>query len=62
MKTRKIFKTLKNHWEKMGIHVNKYSSKIMCISVKVGIRTYMTYANCKTLTSFYGFLGLTQTK
>ena len=59
MKTRKI---LKNNWEKMGIHVNKYSSKIMRISVKVGVRTYMTYANCKTLTSFYGFLGLTQTK
>ena len=37
MKTRKIFKTLKNHWEKMGIHVNKYSSKIMRISVKVGV-------------------------
>ena len=34
MKTRKI---LKNHWEKMGIHVNKYSSKIMRISVKVGV-------------------------
>ena len=33
----------------MSVRVNVRTSKIMCTPVKVGVRTYATYANCRTL-------------
>ena len=44
-----MFKTLKNHGEKMRVHVNIHMAKIMHIPIKVGVRTYVMYANCRTL-------------
>ena len=49
MRTRKILKTLKNHWKKISVHVNIHMSKIICSPIKVGVHTYATYANCQTL-------------
>ena len=34
----------------MSVRVNVRMSKIMLTSMKVGVRTYMTHANCRTLT------------
>ena len=48
IKTRKTLKTLKNHKEKMSIHVNVRMSKIMRTPIKVGVRRYAMYANCRT--------------
>ena len=48
---RKILKTFKNHREKMSVHVNVCTSKIMCMSIKVGIYIYMAHTNCLTLLS-----------
>ena len=33
----------------MGVRVNVHSSKIMLTPIKVSVRTYVTYANCRTL-------------
>ena len=41
-------KTLKNHKEKISIRVNICMPK-MSTPIKVGIRTYVMYANCQTL-------------
>ena len=42
----KIEKTLKNHKGKNESMCQLPMSKIMCMPIKVGIRTYATYANC----------------
>ena len=34
----------------MSVRVNVRMSKILLTSIKVGVRTYMTYANRRTLT------------
>ena len=52
MRTRKILKTLKNHRGKMSVRVNVRMSKIMRTPIKVSVRTYATYANCRTLYLF----------
>ena len=39
--TRKILKTLKNHREKMSVPVNVHMPKIMCMLIKLGVRTYI---------------------
>lgn len=44
-------KTLKNHSEKMGVIVNIRMSKIMRMSIKAGVHTYVTYVHCQTLPS-----------
>ena len=44
-------RTLKNHREKMSVHVNVCMSKVMCTPVKVGVHMYATYANSRTLKS-----------
>ena len=31
--------------EKMSVHVNVQMSKIICTPIKVGVRTFATYAN-----------------
>ena len=41
--------TLKKSREKMSGRVNVLMSKIMCMPIKIGVRTYATYANCSTL-------------
>ena len=51
IRTRKILRTLTNHRENMSVLVNVRMSKIMRTLVKVGVRTYATYANCRTLLS-----------
>ena len=33
----------------MSVRVNVCMSNIMCAPIKLGIRTYATYANCRTL-------------
>ena len=33
----------------MSVRANVRMSKIMCTPIKVGIRTYAMYANCRTL-------------
>ena len=33
----------------MGVRVNVRMFKIMCTPIKVRVRTYATYANCRTL-------------
>ena len=33
----------------MGVRVNVRISKIIGTPIKVGVRTYATYANCRTL-------------
>ena len=35
--------------EKMSVHVNVQMSKIICTPIKVGVRTFATYANRWTL-------------
>ena len=50
-RTRNILKTLTNHMEKISPIVNVRMSKITCTSIKVGVRTYATYTNCRTLTT-----------
>ena len=35
--------------EKMSIYGNVHMSKIMSMTIKVGIPMYATYANCQTL-------------
>ena len=42
MRTRKILKTLKNHWKKISVRVNIHMSKIICSPIKVGVHTYAT--------------------
>ena len=49
MKTRKILKSLKNLREKMSVRLNVRMTKIMCTPLKLGVRTYATYANSRTL-------------
>ena len=45
-----MLKTLKNYWEKkMSIRLNIRMSKTMHTLIKVGISTYATYANCRTM-------------
>ena len=44
-RTRKILKSLKNHREKMRVHVNIRMSKIMRAPLKVGICANEAYAN-----------------
>ena len=34
--------------EKISIYVNVHMSKIMFMTIKVGITMYATYANCQT--------------
>ena len=41
--------TLKNSREKMSVRVNTLMSGIMRPSIKIGVRMYATYANCRTL-------------
>ena len=36
----------------MSVRVNVRTPKIMCTPIEVGVRTYATYANCRTLDSF----------
>ena len=43
--------------EKMSVHANVRMSKIMCTSIKVGKRTYATYANCRPLQCLTEFSG-----
>ena len=44
----------------MSVRVNVWMSKIMRTPIKVGVRTYATYANCRTLTyiKLYGKVGV----
>ena len=42
-------KKLEKYGKKMSEHVNVRMSKIMRTPIKVGTRTYATYANCRTL-------------
>ena len=51
IRTRKILRTLTNHRENMSVLVNVRMSKIMDTPIQVGVRTYATYANCRTLLS-----------
>ena len=51
IRARKILRTLTNHRENMSLLVNVRMSKIMGTPIKVGVRTYATYANCRTLLS-----------
>ena len=51
IRTRKILRTLTNHRENMSVLVNVRMSKIMGTPIKVVVRTYATYANCRTLLS-----------
>ena len=44
-----LTENLKSHGEKMSVRVNVRMSKIKRIAVIVSIRTYATYANCRTL-------------
>ena len=44
-----MLKTLKNHKEKIIVRVNVRMSKIVRMPIKVGVRMYATYANCRTL-------------
>ena len=44
------FKTLVGG-KKMSVCVDIHKPKIMCMPMKVGVRTYATYANCRTRTS-----------
>ena len=37
----------------MGVRVNVRMQKIMCTPIKVGVRTYATYANSRTV---YGLI------
>ena len=39
----------------MSVHVNVRMSKIMRTSIKVDVRTYVMYANCRTLGCFKKF-------
>ena len=55
--TRKILKTLKNHWEKLSLRLKVRISKITRTPKKVGVRTYATYANCRTLTRYMNLSG-----
>ena len=41
----------------MSVRVNVRMSKIMRTPIQVGVRTYATYANCRTLIQF-NFWGL----
>ena len=47
----KIIRTRKlaNHTRKMGVRVNVRISKIVRTLIKVGVRKYATYVNCRTL-------------
>ena len=45
----KNLKTLKDHKEKMSIHVSIHMSKILHMPIKVDVHMYATYANCQTL-------------
>ena len=40
----------------MSVRVKVRISKIMRTSIKVGVRTYATYTNCRTLTIFLWLL------
>ena len=44
-------KTLKNNREKMSVRVNVHMSKIMRTPIELGVHTYATYINCRTLAS-----------
>ena len=44
-----MLKTLKNHREKIIVRVNVRMSKIVRMPIKVGVRMYAPYANCRTL-------------
>ena len=44
-----MLETLENHREKMSVHVNVRMSTIMRTPMKLGVHTYATYANCRTL-------------
>ena len=43
------FLKLKNHREKMSVHVNVCMSKIMRALIKVGVHMYAMYCNCRSL-------------
>ena len=55
IRTRKILKTLKNRREKMSVRVNASMSKIMCMSIIVGVCTYATHANGRSLSKTHNF-------
>ena len=39
----------------MIIRIKVCMSKIMCMPIKIGVDTYVTYSNCRTLTMISGF-------